>query len=101
MGHEGIDGFRHDATNISEVFWRKLTAKLKAAQAQTANAFSNRRDVWKSRPHWKLPVQRHARRPFDFKLYDKLVGAIVFDEGSWADLVATNKAAWPPTAPTT
>jgi glycosidase len=29
---------------------------------------------------------------FDFNLYDKAVGAIAFDDGSWDDLVATNES---------
>ena len=92
--HSGIDGFRHDATkHISEVFWRKLTTKLKAAQAQTGNRLFQIGETYGSPDligSYLSSGMLDAQ--FDFNLYDKLVGAIAFAEGSWADLVATNKA---------
>ena len=90
----GIDGFRHDATkHISEVFWRKLTTKLKAAQAQTGKRLFQIGETYGSPDligSYLSSGMLDAQ--FDFNLYDKLVGAIAFDDGSWADLVATNEA---------
>ena len=92
--HSGIDGFRHDATkHISEVFWRKLTTKLKAAQAQTGKRLFQIGETYGSPDligSYLSSGMLDAQ--FDFNLYDKLVGAIAFDDGSWADLVATNEA---------
>mgnify|MGYP000076614381 CR=1 FL=1 len=92
--HSGIDGFRHDATkHISEVFWRKLTTKLKAAQAATGTRLFQIGETYGSPDliggylsSGMLDAQ------FDFNLYDKAVGAIAFDNGSWEDLVSTNKS---------
>ena len=92
--HSGIDGFRHDATkHISEVFWRKLTAKLKAAQQRTGKRLFQIGETYGSPDligSYLSSGMLDAQ--FDFNLYDKAVGAIAFEEGNWEDLVATNEA---------
>ena len=92
--HSGIDGFRHDATkHISEVFWRKLTSKLKAVQQtngkrlfQIGETYGSPDLIGSYLSSGMLDAQ------FDFNLYDKAVGAIAFEDGSWNDLVETNEA---------
>ena len=92
--NSGIDGFRHDATkHISEVFWRKLTAKLKAAQQQTGKRLFQIGETYGSPDligSYLSSGMLDAQ--FDFNLYDKAVAAIAFEEGNWRDLVATNEA---------
>ena len=101
--HSGIDGFRHDATkHISEVFWRKLTAKLKAAQQRSGKRLFQIGETYGSPDligSYLSSGMLDAQ--FDFNLYDKAVGAIAFEEGNWEDLVATNKPVCPRTARTT
>ena len=101
--NSGIDGFRHDATkHISEVFWRKLTAKLKAAQQQTGKRLFQIGETYGSPDligSYLSSGMLDAQ--FDFNLYDKAVAAIAFEEGNWRDLVATNEASLQHTARTT
>ena len=91
--HSGIDGFRHDATkHISEVFWRKLTAKLKAAHAETGTRLFQIGETYGSPDligSYLSSGMLDAQ--FDFNLYDKAVGAIAFEDGSWEDVIATNR----------
>ena len=92
--NSGIDGFRHDATkHISEVFWRKLTTKLKAAQQRTGQRLFQIGETYGSPDligSYLSSGMLDAQ--FDFNLYDKAVGAIAFEEGNWQDLVETNRA---------
>jgi len=92
--NSGIDGFRHDATkHISEVFWRKLTTKLKAAQAETGKRLFQIGETYGSPDLIGSYLSSGMiDAQFDFNLYDKAVGAIAFDDGSWDDLVATNES---------
>ena len=75
------------------MFWRKLTLKLKAAQAQTGKRLFQIGETYGSPDligSYLSSGMLDAQ--FDFNLYDKLVGAIAFEEGSWTDLVETNEA---------
>ena len=75
------------------MFWRKLTTKLKAAQVQTGKRSFQIGETYGSPDligSYLSSGMLDAQ--FDFNLYDKLVGAIAFEEGSWNDLVATNQA---------
>ena len=86
--HSGIDGFRHDATkHISEVFWRKLTAKLKAAQQHRQALVPNWRDVPSPDLIGGYLSSGMLDAEFDFNLYDKAVGAIALKR-------ATGKIWW-------
>ena len=91
--HSGIDGFRHDATkHIPENFWRELTAKLKTAHAETGTRLFQIGETYGSPDligSYLSSGMLDAQ--FDFNLYDKAVGAIAFEEGSWDDLVQTNE----------
>jgi len=92
--HSGIDGFRHDATkHISEVFWRKLTLKLKDAQQHTGKRLFQIGETYGSPDligSYLSSGMLDAQ--FDFNVYDKAVGAIAFEEGSWSDLVETSES---------
>ena len=91
--HSGIDGFRHDATkHIPESFWRKLTHKLKEAQQhngkrvfQIGETYGSPDLIGSYLSSGMIDAQ------FDFNLYDKMVGAIAFDDGNWEDLIQTNR----------
>lgn len=90
--HSGIDGFRHDATkHIPESFWRKLTFKLKEAQQQTGTRMFQIGETYGSPDLIGSYLSSGMiDAQFDFNLYDKMVGAIAFEDGNWEDLVQTN-----------
>ena len=90
--HSGIDGFRHDATkHIPESFWRKLTRKLKEAQQQTGTRMFQIGETYGSPDLIGSYLSSGMiDAQFDFNLYDKMVGAIAFEDGNWDDLVQTN-----------
>ena len=91
--HSGIDGFRHDATkHIPESFWRKLTCKLKEAQQQNGKRIFQIGETYGSPDLIGSYLSSGMiDAQFDFNLYDKLLGAIAFDDGNWEDLVQTNR----------
>ena len=91
--HSGIDGFRHDATkHIPESFWRKLTHKLKMAQQQNGKRMFQIGETYGSPDLIGSYLSSGMiDAQFDFNLYDKMVGAIAFDNGRWEDLVQTNR----------
>ena len=91
--HSGIDGFRHDATkHIPESFWRKLTRKLKEAQQQTGTRMFQIGETYGSPDLIGSYLSSGMiDAQFDFNLYDKMVGAIAFEDGNWEDLVQTNR----------
>ena len=83
--HSGIDGFRHDATkHIPESFWRKLTFKLKEAQQQTGTRMFQIGETYGSPDLIGSYLSSGMiDAQFDFNLYDKMVGAIAFEDGNW------------------
>lgn len=89
--HSDIDGFRHDATkHIPESFWRLLTQRLKEAHQidgkrlfQIGETYGSPSLISSYLSTGMLDAQ------FDFNLYDKAVGAIAFDDGSWKDFAST------------
>jgi glycosidase len=91
--HSGIDGFRHDATkHIPESFWRKLTLKLKQAQQKTGKRIFQIGETYGSPDLIGSYLSSGMiDAQFDFNLYDKMVGAIAFEDGRWEDLVQTNR----------
>lgn len=89
--HSDIDGFRHDATkHIPESFWRLLTQRLKEAHQtegkrlfQIGETYGSPSLISSYLSTGMLDAQ------FDFNLYDKAVGAIAFDDGTWQDFSST------------
>lgn len=88
-----IDGFRHDATkHIPESFWRLLTQKIKDVHATTGKRLFQIGETYGSpKLIGSYLSSGMLDAQFDFNLYDKAVGAIAFDEGSWQDLIQTNQ----------
>ena len=75
------------------MFWRKLTLKLKDAQQHTGKRLFQIGETYGSPDligSYLSSGMLDAQ--FDFNVYDKAVGAIAFEEGSWSDLVETSES---------
>ena len=100
--HSGIDGFRTTRPSTSPN--RSGENSPKVERSPTANRdpdVPDWRDVRQSRSHRKLPLFRHDDAQFDFNLYDKMVGAIAFEDGNWRRLVQPTAKVSRPTVHTT
>ena len=85
-----IDGFRHDATkHIPEVFWRRLTTKVRAATA------TSQRSVFQIGETYGTPslIKKYLSSgmldaQFDFNLYDAYVAAFTSEKPDLETLIA-------------
>ncbi len=88
-----IDGFRHDATkHIPEVFWRQLTAKVRA---QTTGS---NRSLFQIGETYGAPslIKKYVASgmldaQFDFNLYDAMVAVFAADEPDLSALIAISE----------
>ncbi|MEZ5084528.1 MAG: alpha-amylase family glycosyl hydrolase [Bacteroidales bacterium] len=92
LQHYEFDGFRHDATkHIPEIFWRKLTKKVKDSVAipqhkrvyQVGETYGNRELIGSYVSSGMMDAQ------FDFNVYDQTVSTFARKDESFKNLSAS------------